>query len=343
MNFAHRHPTKDQHQLPGKMKLGRARRAFAIHRPFDRFHDPCHSERRRGIWPRTSGMARSQPHRDARCCVSTDARRDNDQLAAFTLIELLVVIAVIALLMAILLPTLQRVRRQVKAIICRSNLRQWGTMFYAYTEDNDRRFFESLTLGGYPDWCRPMEYYRHHNEKLLFCPMATKHKPRANMSPEWGGGKDSAWDLSDADPHYVAGSYAFNHWTTSLPKPLQDSPRPRRWQTCLDRRAHSVPVLLDGIYGAGMPENQDQPPDPEDAHPPKADKGGTCMMGHFCVNRHDSYENALCLDWSVRKVGLKELWTLKWHREYNTSGKWTKAGGVQPEDWPAWMRRFKDY
>jgi hypothetical protein len=22
---------------------------------------------------------------------------------------------------------------------------------------------------------------------------------------------------------------------------------------------------------------------------------------------------------------------------------WTKAGGVKPEDWPPWMRRFKDY
>ena len=49
------------------------------------------------------------------------------------------------------------------------------------------------------------------------------------------------------------------------------------------------------------------------------------------------------MDWSVRKVGLKELWTLKWHHEYDTAGPWTKAGGVQPEDWPQWMRSFKDY
>jgi hypothetical protein len=24
-------------------------------------------------------------------------------------------------------------------------------------------------------------------------------------------------------------------------------------------------------------------------------------------------------------------------------GPWTKAGGVQPDDWPEWMRGFKDY
>jgi hypothetical protein len=49
------------------------------------------------------------------------------------------------------------------------------------------------------------------------------------------------------------------------------------------------------------------------------------------------------MDWSVRKVGLKELWTLKWHGQYDTDGPWTKRGGVKPEDWPQWMRRFKDY
>ncbi|MBL7154052.1 MAG: prepilin-type N-terminal cleavage/methylation domain-containing protein [Phycisphaerae bacterium] len=60
---------------------------------------------------------------------------------AFTLIELLVVIAVIALLMAILMPALQRAKRQTKAVICRSNLRQWGVWFSIYTADNDDKFF----------------------------------------------------------------------------------------------------------------------------------------------------------------------------------------------------------
>jgi len=44
-----------------------------------------------------------------------------------------------------------------------------------------------------------------------------------------------------------------------------------------------------------------------------------------------------------RTVGLKELWTLKWHREFDTAGPWTKAGGVLPGDWPEWLRKFKDY
>jgi len=49
------------------------------------------------------------------------------------------------------------------------------------------------------------------------------------------------------------------------------------------------------------------------------------------------------VDGSARKVGLKESWTLKWYRLFNTPGPWTKAGGVRPEDWPRWMRPFKEY
>jgi hypothetical protein len=70
---------------------------------------------------------------------------------------------------------------------------------------------------------------------------------------------------------------------------------------------------------------------------------GLSSMHHFCINRHYGFINGLFMDWSVRKVGLKELWTLKWDPEFDTAGPWTRAGGVQPQDWPRWMRRFKDY
>ena len=66
-------------------------------------------------------------------------------------------------------------------------------------------------------------------------------------------------------------------------------------------------------------------------------------MSTVCIDRHQGGINAAFLDWSVRKVGLKELWTLKWSRTFDTAGPWTKAGGVEPEDWPQWMRKFKDY
>jgi len=55
----------------------------------------------------------------------------------FTLIELLVVIAIIALLLAILMPALQRVKKQAKGVVCQSNLRQIGMGANFYAEEYD--------------------------------------------------------------------------------------------------------------------------------------------------------------------------------------------------------------
>ncbi|NLH43970.1 MAG: hypothetical protein GX448_19195 [Planctomycetes bacterium] len=66
-------------------------------------------------------------------------------------------------------------------------------------------------------------------------------------------------------------------------------------------------------------------------------------LPRYAMDRHGGGINMLFMDWSVRKVGIKELWTLKWTKEFDRAGPWTKAGGVQPENWPQWMRRFRDY
>ena len=55
----------------------------------------------------------------------------------FTLIELLVVVAIIALLMAILIPTLNRAREQGKRAACLSNLKQLTLGWIMYADDND--------------------------------------------------------------------------------------------------------------------------------------------------------------------------------------------------------------
>lgn len=59
---------------------------------------------------------------------------------AFTLIELLVVIAIIALLVSILLPSLQHVRSQGQATVCLANLRSLGLALQTYLQTNGDRF-----------------------------------------------------------------------------------------------------------------------------------------------------------------------------------------------------------
>ena len=86
-----------------------------------------------------------------------------------------------------------------------------------------------------------------------------------------------------------------------------------------------------------MPGDKDSPPVLEDG------TGGSGHMQRYCINRHTGSVNVVHVDFSVRKVGLKELWTLKWHREFDTRGPWTNSGGAVSEDWPVWMRNLKDY
>jgi len=60
-----------------------------------------------------------------------------DKRKGFTLVELLVVIAIIAILMAVLMPALNKVREQGKRAVCLNNLRQLMLAWITYADEND--------------------------------------------------------------------------------------------------------------------------------------------------------------------------------------------------------------
>jgi len=73
----------------------------------------------------------------------------------FTLIELLVVVSIIALLIAILLPSLNAAREKARIIACAANLKQIGTGFVLYAQDYNNRFVDhvgssAMVYGGHP-------------------------------------------------------------------------------------------------------------------------------------------------------------------------------------------------
>ena len=253
---------------------------------------------------------------------------------AFTLVELLVVIAIIALLMSILMPALAKVRMQAKEVICCSNLRQWGLIFAMYTANYDGFFQEGWGTGAGDSnwWMDAVRKDYMNNPEIRFCPVTSEEK-----SVDEGYVNFGIWDDSWLG-NENRGSYGINGWVESGQKDEDVFWAAKRWRTDRVSGAAEVPLFLDAPWIDCWPDHYDEPPALDNQHWSL----GT-HMGRFCKNRHDGYINGVFLDYSVKKIGLKEMWLLKWNRAFDLEGPYTTAGGMEADDWPEWMRKFKDY
>jgi prepilin-type N-terminal cleavage/methylation domain-containing protein/prepilin-type processing-associated H-X9-DG protein len=80
------------------------------------------------------------------------ARRRRFTPGGFTLVELLVVIGIIALMISILLPALNKAKASAQRVACLSNMRQLGTYFMMYVTDNKGRFPRPAVEPLFEDW-----------------------------------------------------------------------------------------------------------------------------------------------------------------------------------------------
>jgi prepilin-type N-terminal cleavage/methylation domain-containing protein len=276
----------------------------------------------------------------------------------FTLIELLVVIAIIALLLSILMPALRKVKEQGRSVVCRSNLHQWYLSMNLYASDYDGTFWKGWVANPMSDtnmWWSAMKVYHEDNNDIRCCPSADKPPdlvvdhvtlldkgPGANRKPPF-----RAWGQMEYLPANIDadhGSYGCNGWLSNAPPAVPPDPDwdAKHWRK-LARVTNTsrVPFMVDAQWTDHWPEPYHRPPLTEDEEWLQGDE---YMMVRIVQNRHGKgTQNAIFMDGTAGKIGLKQMWTFKWYGSYDTKGEYTKSSGATRDKWPDWMQGFTDY
>jgi len=258
----------------------------------------------------------------------------------FTLIELLVVIAIIAVLMGILMPGLQKARKMAQSAACKAHLRQWGTVIQMYTMDNDNKFWTEQNV-----WATDADYQGNwmlmlaglygDMDKARLCPSASKlNGPEGGIGTtfaRWGPGPIMVNHRFASDPDKVYGSYGINLWINSVEPPSTQGWRNqphRQWKTTMAARHPAlVPTVADCTwFGTNPLSIKDQStanggsPTPSEEwweeQDPISFGGWGYDMARVCIDRHGRGVNMVFIDGSARKVILNNLWSLKWHKEF---------------------------
>jgi prepilin-type N-terminal cleavage/methylation domain-containing protein/prepilin-type processing-associated H-X9-DG protein len=257
----------------------------------------------------------------------TPRMNSSSGISGFTLIELLVVIAIIAILAALLLPALSRAKAKANAINCISNLKQWTLIVNLYTGDNRETFMTDT--GGSADgtWMMQLTNLYANIGAFRLCPTATQPSTTGygNTRQFWGYTSPNQTIGYFRKGDY--GSYGINHWINSLPPGSGGWRGQPTWQWSTTTRLFStplVPVFGDCAWYGGNPFDVASKTSYSLPAPTRNWNETNPMqweydMARFCMDRHNRAVNFGFADGSARRVKLTALWSLQWHRSFQTT------------------------
>lgn len=175
--------------------------------------------------------------------------------SAFTLIELLVVISIIALLIAILLPSLEQARSMARQVNCLSNIKQLGIASKTYAADQEDRLpFQWVGLS-----TSPVYQFYHSKENLatylnLDAATSASHPLRCPEVTDWGS--YAPYHGASGGTSYP-GNFSMFNWSNtsnSVKFPFNNA----RYEKA--RRPSDTGSFFEGSHAVALPRYMSVPP-----------------------------------------------------------------------------------
>ena len=261
------------------------------------------------------------------------------QKKAFTLIELLVVISIIAMLLAILMPALGKVKEKAKSVVCKTNLRQTAFACRMYSDDYNGKLFSYLN-GLYIDLIMP---YMGDQDKARYCPSVIVKDDEPITASRRGSAK-KPWAWSGTNSGGELGTYSINGWLYTDVRVGSGwaiephyAPQKLLGYSSLNqvRQQADTPFFCDSIWVDMWPRSTnaqvDNVPEQGDSDYFSLDDGSsgndpaTNHIRRSVINRHGDGVNFAFVDGHVDSARLSEMWELSWHRGWVKKYGWKRG------------------